>query len=128
MENRTSVLIGHTIFFTSEKLSYQHFDWLYQYTVLLTREENPIVMLFTTWPPCWDSELKIGKGRKSYLAFMSEKKKYLNGMNLFWEFDIMFRHCSPLTGFQCQNNLYLFGINKLLHGWFVCTIFIMRLS
>ena len=53
MEKRISVLIGHTIFFTSEKLSYQHFDWLYQYTVLLTSEENPIVMFFTTWPPCW---------------------------------------------------------------------------
>ena len=26
---------------------------------------------------------------------------------------------------QRQNNLYMFGINKLLHGWLVCTISII---
>ena len=46
-------------------------------------------------------------------------------MILSWQFNILFRHRSPLTGFQCQNNLYMFGINKLLHGWLVCTIVIM---
>ena len=32
VEKRMSVFIGRTIFFTSENLSYQHFDWLYGFS------------------------------------------------------------------------------------------------
>ena len=59
MEKRISVFIGRTIFFTSENLSYQHFDWLYGFSHY--REEHRIVILLTTWPPCWGrSEMEFG--------------------------------------------------------------------
>ena len=43
-------------FFTSENLSYQH---LIGYTVFLTSEENRIVILLTTWPPCWGRSERV---------------------------------------------------------------------
>ena len=68
MEKRISVFIDRTIFFTSENLSYQHFDWLYGYTVFHTGEENRIVILLTSWPPCWE-------GAKGCLRLMSIKEE-----------------------------------------------------
>ena len=38
------------------------------YTVFLTSEENRIVILFTTWPPCWE-------GAKGLFGFYVKKKK-----------------------------------------------------
>ena len=34
-------------------LSYVYMQRLYGYTVFLTSEENRMVILLTTWPPCW---------------------------------------------------------------------------
>ena len=62
---------------------------------------------------------------KSFDSLFRPNNEEINGMNLFWEFNILFRHCSPLTGFQCRNTLYMYGMNELLHGCLVCTIFIM---
>ena len=103
MEKRISIFIGRTIF---SLVKIYRISILIGYTVFLTSEENRIVILLTTWPPCW--------GAKGYLAFVSKRRRVspikkheterrtaltrffspnngeTNGMILFSEFNILF--------------------------------------
>ena len=73
----------------------------------------------------------LRKARKGNLAFMSKTRRVKKN-----SFDSLFRPNNDEERYEsvlfdigrlCQNNLYMYGINKLLHGWLVCTIFTMHL-
>ena len=63
VKKRISVFIGRTIFFTSEKSSYQHFDWLYGFSHFFSLVKK-IVLLF-----CSQHGRHVGKGAKEYLPW-----------------------------------------------------------
>ena len=56
MEKRISVLIGRAIFFTNIKYLISIFI---DYTIFFTGKENRIVVLLTTWPPCWGRRERV---------------------------------------------------------------------
>ena len=65
MEKRISVFIGRKIF---SLVKNYRISILIGYTVFLTSEENRILIVLTTWPPCQE-------GAKLYLDFMSKRRR-----------------------------------------------------
>ena len=79
MEKRISVFIGRTNFITSEKLSYQHFDWLlfflgyWLYLVFLRRSYCHFAH---------NTAAVLGKARKVINGFYVKKKKSFSKKNM----------------------------------------------
>ena len=79
------------------------------YTGFLTSEENRMVILLTTWPTCWKGAKELFGRNNRYESVL----RYQYFVSTLFAFDRL----------HCQNNLYVYSINKLLHGWLVCTYF-----
>ena len=98
MNKRFQLFIGRTIFSLVKNFRISIFI---SYTGFLTSEENRMVILLTTWPLCWEGA-----------------KEFIFGRNNRYESVLRLQYFVSTFLFHfCQNNLYTYSINKLLHAW-----------